>query len=344
VLPQDDGCAQGVYQLSIGIGMKLQQIKYIFEVARNQLNVSATAESLFTSQPGISKQVRLLEDELGVEIFVRSGKHLTNITPAGREILPVAEHILKQVRKIQDIAASHVNHKEGRLNLSTTHTFSRYFLPEVVEAYRKKYAKVAMHIFQSNGVRTNSDLDEGKLDLALAHEGEEGFVDKVKLPCFYWRRCVVVPKGHSLSKKERVNFDILAQYPLLTHTSMGGDRNPILQKFKEHGFSPEIVFSATDCEVIKSYVRMGLGVGVIANMAFEEHLDADLVKIPIDHLFNPSLVNVVFDRNLYFREYIFSFIESLAPQLNRELILQSQQIKSSNKIARLVDQSLIPVL
>jgi len=324
--------------------MKLQQIKYIFEVARNQLNVSATAESLFTSQPGISKQIRLLEDELGVEIFVRSGKHLTNITPAGREILPVAEHILKQVRKIQDIAASHVNHKEGRLNLSTTHTFSRYFLPDVVESYRKQYAKVAMHIFQSNGRQTNSDLDEGKLDFALVHAGENGFVDKVHLPCFFWKRCIVVPNGHPLTKKESINFDILAQYPLLTHTSMGGDRNPIEAKFKEHGFAPEIVFSATDCEVIKSYVRMGLGVGIIANMAYEEHLDADLVKIPIEHLFQPSLVNVVFDRNLYFREYIFAFIETLAPQLTRDLILQAQQTKSSNKISKLIDDSMIPLL
>jgi len=324
--------------------MKLQQIKYIFEVARNQLNVSATAESLFTSQPGISKQVRLLEDELGVEIFVRSGKHLTNITPAGREILPVAEHILKQVRKIQDIAASHVNHKEGRLNLSTTHTFSRYFLPDVVDTYRKKYSKVALHIFQSGAQTTNSDLDEGKLDFALAHEGEGNFVDKIHLPCFYWQRCIVVPKGHSLTKHEQVNFDILAQYPLLTHTSVGGGINPILQKFKDNGFSPEIVFSATDCEVIKSYVRMGLGVGIIANMAFEEHLDSDLVRIPINHLFQPSLVNVVFDRNLYFREYIFSFIETLAPQLTKELILKAQQTKSMNKISKMVDRDIIPVL
>ena len=324
--------------------MKLQQIKYIFEVARNQLNVSATAESLFTSQPGISKQIRLLEDELGVEIFVRSGKHLTNITPAGREILPVAEHILKQVRKIQDIAASHVNHKEGRLNLSTTHTFSRYFLPEVVENYRQQYSKVAMHIFQSNGSQTNADLDEGKLDFALVHHGEDAFTDKVQLPCFYWRRCIVVPSGHALTKKELINFDILAQYPLLTHTNLGGDKNPILARFKENGFSPEIAFSATDCEVIKSYVRMGLGVGIIAKMAYEEHLDTDLVMLPIDHLIAPSLINIVFDRNLYFREYIFSFMEALAPQLTKELLIQSQQTKSANKLSKLVETDLIPVL
>ncbi len=324
--------------------MKLQQIKYIFEVARNQLNVSATAESLFTSQPGISKQIRLLEDELGVEVFVRSGKHLTNITPAGREILPVAEHILKQVRKIQDIAASHVNHKEGRLNLSTTHTFSRYFLPEVVSAYRRKYAKVALHILQSSGRRTNAELDEGKLDFALVHDGEEGFVDKVHLPCFFWRKCLIVPKNHVLARKENINFDILAQYPLLTHTSLGGVKNPIQAKFQEFGFAPEIVFSATDCEVIKTYVRMGLGVGIIANMAFEPNNDSDLECISLDHLFAPSLVNVVFDRNLYFREYIFSFIETLAPQLTKELILTAQQTKSSNKISRLVETESIPII
>ncbi len=324
--------------------MKLQQIKYIFEVARNQLNVSATAESLFTSQPGISKQIRLLEDELGVEVFVRSGKHLTNITPAGREILPIAENILKQVRKIQDVAASHVNQREGHLNLCSTHTFSRYFLPQIVEAYRKKYAKVAMHIFQGGMQDTNKDLDDGKLDFALVHDGEENFEGKIQLPCFYWKRCAIVPQDHPLTKVKDITFDLLAQFPLLTHTSSGGRKNRIVQAFKEYGFNPEVVFSATDCEIIKSYVRMGLGVGIIANMAYEEHLDADLVSLPIEHLIPKSLVNVVFDRNLYFREFIFAFIESLAPQLSKELILQAQQTKSANKISKMVDQSLIPHL
>lgn len=324
--------------------MKLQQIKYIFEVARNHLNVSATAESLFTSQPGISKQIRLLEDELGVEIFVRSGKHLTNITPAGREILPIAENILKQVRTIQDIAASHVNQKEGRLNLASTHTFSRYFLPEIVDAYRQKYSKVAMHIYQGGSHDTNKELDDGKLDFALVHDGEENFDDKIQLPCFYWSRCIIVPQNHPLVKAENITFDVLAQYPLLTHTSSGGNNNQVENIFKENGFAPEIVFSATDCEIIKSYVRMGLGVGVIASMAFESDLDADLVSLPLEHLIPHSLVNVVFDRNLYFREFIFSFIESLAPQLSKELILQAQQTKSANKISKMVDESLIPLL
>ncbi len=324
--------------------MKLQQIKYIFEVARHDLNVSATAESLFTSQPGISKQIRLLEDELGVEIFVRSGKHLTNITPAGREILPIADSILKQVKTIQDVAASHVSQKEGRLNLASTHTFSRYFLPQIVEAYRKKYNKVAMHIYQGGSHDTNQELDDGKLDLALIQSGEEDFDDKIQLPCFYWTRCVIVPKEHSLATSEDISFDSLAQYPLLTHTSSGGKRNPVETLFKENGFSPDIVFSATDCEIIKSYVRMGLGVGIIATMAYEEDLDSDLVAIPIEHLIPKALVNVVFDRNLYFREYIFAFIEALAPQLSKELLLQAQQTKSANKILKMVERSLIPIL
>ena len=324
--------------------MKLQQIKYIFEVARNQLNVSATAESLFTSQPGISKQIRLLEDELGVEIFVRSGKHLTNITPAGREILPIAENMLKQVRSIQNIAASHVNQKEGRLNLAASHTFSRYFLPDIVDSYRSQYANATMHIYQGEGENLDRELDDGKLDLALVHDGEDIFTDKIQLPCFYWNRSIIVPKGHPLAKTEDLSFDLLAQYPLLTHTSSGGKKNKIEQAFKENGFSPEIVFSATDCEIIKSYVRMGLGVGIIADMAHEKHLDEDLVLISIENLISKSLVNVVFDRNLYFREFIFAFIESLAPQLSKDLILQAQQTKSAAKISKLVENSLIPVL
>ena len=324
--------------------MKLQQIKYIFEVVRNNLNVSATAESLFTSQPGISKQIRLLEDELGVEIFVRSGKHLTNITPAGREILPIAENILKQVRTIQNIAASHLDQQKGRLNMASTHTFSRYFLPDIVEKYRQEYSAVAMHIYQGGMLDTNQELDEGRLDFALVHEGEESFDDKVQLPCFYWNRCVVVPESHPLAQSTGITFEQLAHYPLLTHTSSGGRTNRVESMFKENGFSPEIVFSATDCEVIKSYVRMGLGVGIIANMAYEEHLDNDLVRLPIDHIIPKSLVNVVFDRNLYFREYIFDFIESLAPQLSKDLILKAQQTKSANKIFKMFEQSLIPLL
>ena len=324
--------------------MKLQQIKYIFEVARNNLNVSATAESLFTSQPGISKQIRLLEDELGVEIFVRSGKHLTNITPAGREILPIAENILKQVRTIQNVASSHVSQKEGRLNLASTHTFSRYFLPTIVERYRQKYSKVAMHIYQGGLHDTNKELDDGILDFALVHDREESFQDKIQLPCFYWDRCLIVNKDHPLTQIDEITFDILAQYPLLTHTSSGGRSNNIETIFRENGFSPDIAFSATDCEIIKSYVRMGLGVGIIACMAYEEHLDSDLVCIPLKNLIPSSLVNVVFDRNLYFREYIFAFIESLAPQLSKELILQAQQTKSANKILKMVDQEQIPVL
>ena len=178
----------------------------------------------------------------------------------------------------------------------------------------------------------------------MAHDGEEDFSDKIQLPCFYWNRCIIVPQNHPLTKLESVSFDILAQYPLLTHTSAGGKTNRVETLFKENGFSPEIVFSATDCEIIKSYVRMGLGVGIIASMAYEEHLDADLVSLPISHLIPKSLVNVVFDRNLYFREYKFSFIEALAPQLSKELILQAQQTKSANKINKMVEQSLIPIL
>lgn len=323
--------------------MKLQQIKYIFEVARNQLNVSATADNLFTSQPGISKNIRLLEEELGVQIFVRSGKHLTNVTPAGREILPVAEDILKRISKIKQIAENYVSENQGRLNLSATHTFSRYFLPTVVEKFRIDFPKVALHIFQSEAEKTNLDLNDGKLDFALVQEDDPGFADKVHLPCFYWKRCIVVPKAHALANKDSVDFDLLAHYPLLTHTHVGGASNLILKKFKQNGYSPDIVFSATDCEVIKYYVRMGLGVGIIANMAYEERLDADLIKIPVDNLFEPSLVNIVFDKNFYFREYIFSFLKTLAPQLNREIILKSQQLRSQGKISKLVDDSSVPV-
>jgi LysR family cys regulon transcriptional activator len=322
--------------------MKLQQIKYIFEVARNQLNVSATAEALYTSQPGISKQIRLLEDELGVEMFVRSGKHLTNITPAGREILPIADSILKQVQHIQNIAANHVDQNQGRLNLSASHTFSRYFLPNIVERYRKEYQNVTMHLYQDDTNNLNKELDESKLDMALVHEEKDLFTDKIRLPCFYWNRSIVIPQDHPLAKKKEVSFEQLAKYPLLTHTSSHGKVNYIEHVFKENGLSPDIVFSATDCEIIKSYVRMGLGVGIIANMAYEDDLDDDLVVLSIENLFPKSLVNLVFDRHFYFRTFIFKFIEFMAPHLSKDIILQTQQARSMNKITSILENVSIP--
>jgi LysR family cys regulon transcriptional activator len=227
--------------------------------------------------------------------------------------------------------------------LATTHTFSRYFLPRIVEEYRKNFDRVALHIYQSDGAQTNDDLDKGKLDFALVHDGEKGYHDKIQLPCFYWRRALIVPKGHALANRESINFDILAQYPLLTHTSLGGNKNYVEEKFKEQGFKPDIVFAATDCEVIKSYVRMGMGVGVIASMAYEEDKDSDLVAIDLSHLIPPSLVNVVYDKNFYFREYIFAFIEALAPHLNRDLLIEAQQTRSQSKMAKLVNKENIPI-
>ncbi|MDH5432985.1 MAG: LysR substrate-binding domain-containing protein [Gammaproteobacteria bacterium] len=324
--------------------MKLQQIKYIFEVARNQLNVSATAEALFTSQPGISKQIRQLEDELGVEIFVRSGKHLTNITPAGREILPVAENILKQVRKIQNIAASYVSEKEGRLSFAPIPTYARYHLSGLIENFTKKYQEVSLIVNQNNSEMSNQQINRGQVDFALAYEEDDAFDGKVKVPAFYWRRALVVPKNHSLAKSGNIELANLAHFPLLINTIMSGTRNPVLEQFSANGLNPKVVCNTDDNEVIKANVRLGIGVGVVARMSYDEYIDNDLVCIDVDKLFAPTLVNLVFDQNLYIRDYMNDFIEMIVSAHGKDTITKAQKTRSAEELAQIFDLKKLPIL
>ncbi|MEQ8484038.1 MAG: HTH-type transcriptional regulator CysB [Pseudomonadales bacterium] len=301
--------------------MKLQQLRYIWEVAHHDLNVSATAQSLFTSQPGISKQIRLLEDELGVEIFARSGKHLTHVTAVGETIIKMAGQILREVDTIKQVAQEFSDEKQGSLSIATTHTQARYALPPVIGDFRARYPDVALHVNQGSPTQIAELAANGTVDFAIATEGMEHFQDLVMMPCYAWNRCVVVPEGHRLIKKANsktglVLADVAAE-PIITYVFGFTGRSRLDAAFSAAGLTPHVVLTATDADVIKTYVRLGLGVGIIAHMALDPERDRDLVPLDASHLFEPSITHIGFRRGTFLRRYMYDFIERFAPHLDR---------------------------
>lgn len=300
--------------------MKLQQLRYIWEVVRHDLNVSATAQSLYTSQPGISKQIRLLEDELGIEIFSRSGKHLTQITPAGEQIVAAAAEILGKAEGIKRIAQEFSNQKTGSLSIATTHTQARYSLPKIISGFISHYPDVSLHMHQGTPSQIAKMAAEGAVDFAIATECLEEFTDLLVMPCFRWNRCVIVQKHHPFSQLTKLTLQQLAEQPLVTYVPGITGRAKLDNAFHQQGLEPKIIFTAADADVIKTYVRLGMGVGIIANIAFDERTDNDLVKIDVSELFEDSITKLAFRRGTFLRGFMYEFIESYAPHLTKRVI------------------------
>ncbi|WP_072821841.1 HTH-type transcriptional regulator CysB [Modicisalibacter ilicicola] len=300
--------------------MKLQQLRYIWEVSRHNLNVSATAQSLFTSQPGISKQIRLLEDELGVEIFARSGKHLTRITPAGQAIVDLAGEVLRTVDIIKQVAQEHSNERRGSLSIATTHTQARYALPPVISEFTRKYPDVALHMQQGTPKQIAQMVSEGQADFAICTEALELFNDLVLLPCYRWNRCVLVPRGHPLTQVDELTLEGLAEYPLVTYVFGFTGRSQLDDAFRSRGLKPNVVLTAADADVIKTYVRLGLGVGIVAHMAVDADVDVDLVPIDASHLFESSTTKIAIRRGTFMRGYMYDFVQRFAPHLDRDTV------------------------
>ena len=243
--------------------MKLQQLRYIWEVARHDLNVSATAAALFTSQPGISKQIRMLEDELGVEVFARSGKHLTHIPPAGKAILTIAGEILQQTESIRRVSQEYRDESRGELSIATTHTQARYALPPVIQQFTGRFPDVSLHMHQGTPMQISELAANGSVDFAIATEALDLFTDLVMMPCYRWNRTVVVPEGHPLTKVTPLTLEALAEYPIVTYVFGFTGRSKLDDAFVDKGLEPKVVFTAADADVIKTYVRLGMGVGII---------------------------------------------------------------------------------
>jgi LysR family transcriptional regulator, cys regulon transcriptional activator len=303
--------------------MKLQQLRYIWEVAHHDLNVSATAQVLYTSQPGISKQIRLLEDELGVEIFARSGKHLTRITPAGEAILAIAGDILRKVEGIKQVAQEFSDESRGSLTLATTHTQARYALPEVIQSFMKRYPEVTLHMHQGTPMQIAEMAANGTVDFAIATEGMELFNDLIMMPCYRWNRSILVPKNHPLAQFKRPSLEQIAAYPLVTYVFGFTGRSRLDDAFKSRGLTPRVAFTAADADVIKTYVRLGVGVGIVASMAIDPEMDSDLVAIDASHLFAPSVTKIGFRKGTFLRGFMYDFIARFAPHLTRDLVDQA---------------------
>ncbi|PIP79799.1 MAG: HTH-type transcriptional regulator CysB [Gammaproteobacteria bacterium CG22_combo_CG10-13_8_21_14_all_40_8] len=315
--------------------MKLQQLKYICAVKKHGLNVSATAESLFTSQPGISKQIRMLEEELGVQIFSRSGKHLIDITPPGENILRIAEKILQQTESIKAIAHEFASPDKGVLRIGTTHTQARFVLPEVIKSFINKYPNVSLQMHQGTPKQIAEFVANGEVDIAIATDQLQHFNNLLMLPCYLWNRCIVVPKDHPLAKSEQISIEQLAQYPLITYVYGFTGRSKLDKAFSKKRLTPNVIFSATDADVIKTYVRLGLGVGIIASMAYNAEFDKELVGIEASHLFEPNIANIGFHKNIFFRDYMFQFIELFAPHLTKSLVIEAAKCSDDESIQQL---------
>ena len=300
--------------------MKLQQLRYAWEIARNDLNISQTANSLHTSQPGISKQIRALEDELGVEIFARKGKHLSRITAVGEAILQTTGEILHKIDNIKSLADEYRDQTQGSLSVATTHTQCRYVLPPVISQFIEKFPNVALHMHQGTPEQIAASAADGVADFAIATEALALYRDLVMMPCYRWNRAILLPKSHPLCEESKLSLRQIAEFPIVTYNFGFTGRSKLDEAFKAQGLQPQVVFTAADADVIKTYVRLGLGIGIVAKMAHDPVVDADLVAVDASHLFEASVTMIGFRRGTFLRSYMFDFMGVFAPHLTRDLV------------------------
>jgi len=295
--------------------MKLQQLRCLTEVARRGLNVSEAAEALHTSQPGVSKQIRALEDELGVKVFVRHGKRLIAITEPGKAVVAIAERMLAEAQNLKRAGEEFANDQLGTLTIAATHTQARYALPKAVAAFKRRYPKVELVIHQGNPTQICEQVVAGDADLCVATEMIAHYPELVSLPVYQWNRCVVVPPKHPLLKDVPLTLEKLAEHPIVTYDFAFANRSLVQKAFEARGLKPHVVLSAQDSDVIKTYVELGLGVGILAKMAFDAKRDVTLRAIDANHLFESSTTRLGIKRGAYLRRYAYDFIEAFAPHL-----------------------------
>ncbi len=316
--------------------MKIQQLRYIVEIVNQNLNVTEAANALYTSQPGISKQVRLLEDELELEIFERNGKHIKALTPAGEKIVAIARELLVKTQAIKSIAKEYTQPNHGVLRIATSNTQARYMLPAVIEKFSKQYPDVSLHVHQGSPNQIYNALLSGEVDIAITTEAQYLFDDVVLLPCYRWNRSMVVKKDHPLANKKNITIEELGEYPLVTYTFGFTGVSDLDYAFNRAGILPNIVFTATDADVIKTYVRLGFGVGIIASMAHTE-ADSDLVAIDASHLFKSSMTQIAFKHSTFLRNYMYDFIQYFSPHLTKMKVEQAERLRDNSAIQKLFE-------
>lgn len=300
--------------------MNLQQLKYLCAVVDHGLNVSDAAEALFTSQPGISKQVRQLEDELGLSIFVRQGKRLASLTPAGEVVVATARRALRELANMKSVADEFRGEDTGTLSIATTHTQARYVLPTVLRAFATRYPKVRVVLHQGNPMQVAEQTARGEADIGIATEALSDYPELVTLPCYEWNRVVITPKRHPLLKMQPLTLEGLAKFPIVTYDFSFTGRSAINAAFSAKGLDPNVVLTALDSDVIKTYVELGMGVGIIAQMAFDPARDTQFEKLDADHLFAPSITRLGLRHGVFMRGFVYAFIALFAPRYDRAAV------------------------
>jgi LysR family cys regulon transcriptional activator len=296
--------------------MKLQQLRYLVAIVDSELNISAAADKLHTSQPGVSRQIKLLEDELGFQLFVREGRSLQRLTQQGQRVFERAQRIVREAQAIRNMSLDLRDEQRGTLSIATTHTQARYVLPSTISRFREKYPKVRLHLHQGTSEQIAEMMRTEHVDLAVATGSQSEFEHCVLLPCYEWHRRLVVPRQHPLTRLRHVTIEKLATFPIVTYVFSLTGPSSLRAAFERAGLEPDIALTARDADVIKTYVRLGLGVGIVAAMAVDQQEDPDLVSLDAQHLFPRHLTWVGFRRGAFLRRYAYDFMHMLAPHLD----------------------------
>ena len=295
--------------------MKLQQLRCVYQIVQNDFNISKAAEFLHTSQPGVSKQIQLLEDEVGMKIFQRNGKRLTGLSNAGNDLYKSISEIIREISNIKNISHEHENDDTGSFTIATTHTQARYKLPKVVEAFVKKYPKIDLNIHQGDPSQVTEQILKGDADVGIATESIGHNANIICIPCYSWNRVLVFPKNHALSSIKEITLQNIASYPMITYDYAFTGSTIVSKVFKEANISPNIMLTAIDADVIKTYVELNLGVGLIAEMAYDKNKDSALESRDVSHLFPTSTTYIGIRKETFVRGYVYEFIKMFTPDI-----------------------------
>ena len=309
--------------------MNFQQLRSVREAVRCGLNLTEVAKVLHTSQPGVSRQIRELEEELGVELFVRAGKRLTSLTEVGQVVLPIVENLLNEADNLRRAGDEYSRQAAGRLSIAATHSQARYALPSAVRDFRQRYPDVTLNLHQGSPQQVAQMLLSGEADVGIATEALSQFDNLVSLPCYRWTHSVVVPPGHPLLDGQALTLQRLSEFPIITYDTGYTGRLHIDEAFAAADLSFNLVLTAMDADVVKTYVALGLGVGIVASIAFEDERDRDLRAIDARHLFAVNLTKLAIRRGRFLRSYVYDFIETFAPPLTREVVRQAVAAEAS---------------
>lgn len=310
--------------------MNFQQLRSVRETVRRGFNLTEVAQALYTSQPGVSRQIRELEEELGVQIFVRAGKRLTGLTPPGESLMPIVEKLLFEADNLRRAGLDFSTSDQGRLSIAATHSQARYALPQVVRDFRSRFPQVVLHLHQGSPQQVAQMLLSGEADIGVATEALSTHDELVTLPCYRWTHSIVVPPGHALLDIDGpLTLEQLVQHPIITYEQGYTGRAHIDEAFAREGLAPDVVLSAMDADVIKTYVELGMGVGIVASIAVDAERDRHLRLLDAGHLFEVNLTRLGLRRGAWLRGYAFHFIESFVPTLTRDVVAQALEVTRS---------------